>query len=125
MPLWEASTRAQTTTVTAGSLTVMAGQGQDGNSDPTAYAFSAGGAGGLLLGVEATKATASDNGTVQAYTATGVTLPDGDVSIMATSQTAQSANATAGAAGLVGVGSSTATASSGVTTTANLGANNA
>ncbi len=111
-------------TITAGSLTVMAGQGQDLNNDSTAYASSVGGADGLLLGVEATKATASDTGTVQAYTGPDVTLPDGDVSIEAMNQTVQSAMATAGAAGLVGVGSSTATASSGVTTTANLGTNN-
>ncbi len=111
-------------TITAGSLTVMAGQGQEGNTDPTAYASSVGGAGGILLGVEATVATASNQGSIKAYTGPGVTLPDGDVTIEATNQTAQSANATAGAAGLVGVGSSTATASSGVTTTANLGTNN-
>ena len=113
-----------TATITAGSLTVTATQEQDSSNDPTTYASSVGGAGGLLLGVEATVATASDTGMVQADTNSGVTLPDGNVTIQAMNTTLQSANATAGAAGLIGVGSSTATATSGVTTSANLGTDN-
>ena len=110
------------TRILAGSLTVMAGQGQDSSNDPTTYASSVGGAGGVLLGITATTATASDLALVQAYTGANVLLPDGNVAIMAMNQTEQSANATAGAAGLIGVGSSTATATSGVTTLAQLGA---
>ncbi len=127
-PLWanfvRSSGNSGTATITAGSLTVTAGQGQDSNDDPTAYASSVGGAGGILLGAEATDATASNQGNIQAYTGEDVVLPDGNVTIEATNQTVQSANATAGAAGLVGIGSSTATATSGATTTANLGTDN-
>ena len=107
--------------IQAGSLSITAAQMQDSASDPTANAHAVAGAGGVLLGLQATFASASDAGTVQAYTDDSVTLPDGDVSIMATNQTAQTAYATADAGGLVAAGGSNATASSGVTTSANLG----
>ncbi len=110
-------------TITAASLTIMAGQMQDSASDPTANAYAVAGAGGALLGVQATESTATDSGTIQAYTGDSVTLPDGAVSIIATNQTAQSAYATAAAVGLVAAGGSNATAISGVTTSASLGTN--
>ena len=108
-------------TIDAGSLTISATQEQDAASDPTANAYAVAGAGGELLGVQATLSTATDNATVEAYAENSVTLPDGDVTIAAFNQTAQSAYATAAAVGLVAAGGSNATASSGVTTSANLG----
>jgi hypothetical protein len=110
-------------TINAASLIIQASQAQDSAADPTAYAYAVAGAGGALEGVQATLATASDAGTVQAYTGDSVTLPNGDVAIIATNQTGQSAYATAGAAGLVAAGGSNATADSAVTTSANLGTN--
>ncbi len=107
--------------IQAGSLSISATQMQDSASDPTANAHAVAGAGGFLLGLQATLASAKDAGTVEAYTDDSVTLPDGDVSLMATSQTAQTAYATADAGGLVAAGGSNATANSGVTTSALLG----
>jgi hypothetical protein len=79
------------TSITAGSLTIQAVQSQDASSDPTVSASATAGSGAILAGVDGAKSTASISGSVQAYTGTGVTLPDGDVRISATSSTLQSA----------------------------------
>jgi len=109
--------------LSANSLMIQATQTQDANQDPTADASSMAGAGGILAGVDATSSSASIGGKVQAYTGSAVTLPDGDVSILASNQTSQSANATGVAAGYYfAAGGNTATASSAVATSATLGA---
>jgi len=103
----------------ATSLTISALQ-QPGSS-PSAYAQAIAGAGGTLVGANATYAETSSNGTVQAYTGDSVLLPNGDVNIDATNQTLQSADATGVAVGFVGIGADIAVASSGVSTFAGLG----
>src|SRR5262249_21882267 len=57
------------------------------------------GAGGVLVGINATVSTAMTSGMVQATTGTGVFLPDGDVTIDATSTSNQSAASTGVAVG--------------------------
>jgi len=101
------------------SLTISALQ-QPG-SGPSAYAQAIAGAGGTLVGANATYAETSSNGTVQAYTGDSVLLPNGDVNIDATNQTMQSADATGVAVGYIGIGADIAVASSGVSTFAGLG----
>ena len=110
--------------VTASSLTIQATQAKDANSDATATSSSTAGSGGVLAGVNATTSTASIGGSVQAFTGTAVTLPDGDTSILALNQTDQFATATGVAVGgLFAAGGNTANASSSVATYAILGAN--
>ena len=109
------------TDLSAGSLTIEASQAQDANSDPTAYASSTGGSGGLLVGATGGNSQVSTSGSVTASTGNSVTLPNGDVEILAMNQTSQSANATGGAAGALAVGAFTTTASSDVDTSAELG----
>ena len=112
------------TDIACGSLTLQASQSPDTNSDPTAQASSTAGSGGLLLGVDAATSTVFIGGSVQAYTGSGVTLPDGDIIIAANNNTSQSANALGVAVGgLLAVGGNVTNASSDVATSAYLGAN--
>ena len=88
----------------------------------SANAQSFGAAGGVVLGVDATIATATGNATVNAAIGNNVTLPDGDVAVSATGATSQYAYADGVAAGgLLAAGASIATAQSTGNTTASLG----
>ncbi|HEV3085266.1 MAG TPA: hypothetical protein VGY66_36260, partial [Gemmataceae bacterium] len=108
--------------LTGGTLSVSAQQLLPSGTTPSAYAFAAAGGGGTLVGANATYANASTSGSVAAYTGGSVKLPDGDVSISATSHTAQSAVAIGVSVGYVALGADTCTAGSSVTTAATLGA---
>ncbi len=103
--------------ISAASLSVDATRSATENSQADA------GAGGVLAGINATVSTAQAEGTVQATTGTAVMLPNGNVSIDATSTSDQSAMATGVAiGGILALGADAATANSSVTTTAQLGA---
>jgi hypothetical protein len=110
------------TGITAGSLTVAASQSQNVDGDPTVSASATAGSGAILAGVDGAKSTASTSGSVEAYTGTGVTLPDGDVRISATSSTLQSAQSLGVTVGYLAVGGNDSTATSNVQTSATLGA---
>ncbi len=105
------------------ALTVMAQQAPSGTA-PSANAFSAAGGGGLLVGADAAVAAASSSGTVDADTGNSVTLPAGGASISALNTTSQSANATGVSVGYIAAGAVVTSASSNVTTSANLGNDN-
>ena len=109
--------------LTGGTLSVSAQQLLPSDTTPSAYASAVAAGGGTLLGANATVANASTSGSVEAYTGRSVKLPDGDVSISATSNTAQSAVAIGVSVGYVALGADTCTANSSVTTEATLGAN--
>jgi len=91
------------------------------SASPVVEATSSGGAGGVLMGANASVANAENRLAVRARVGNHVTLPSGDVSISATSDTRQSASATGVSVGLVSVGASVARATSAATTTATLG----
>ncbi len=104
-------------TISAASLTVEAMRNAMENSEADA------GAGGVLAGVNATVSTAHSDGTVQATTGSSVMLPDGDVTIAASSASLQSGTATGVAiGGVFALGTDVANATSNVTTLAQLGA---
>jgi len=107
--------------LTGGTLSVSAQQLLPSGTTPSAYAFAAAGGGGTLLGANATVANASTSGSVEAYTGGAVKLPDGDVSISANNNTAQSAVAIGVSVGYIALGADTCTAGSSVTTAATLG----
>jgi len=89
----------------------------------SAAAWSVAGAGGTLVGADATMADAKNDGDVEASTGTGLALPTGDVAIIAsntTNQFAQSTGVTVG--GVLAIGVVVATAEAGTTTKATLGA---
>ena len=102
-----------------GGLAISASRTLQGTTD-SALSSSVASSGGLI-GVDATVADASSTGSVSAKLGNNIALPLGDVSIAASDTTAQEADASGIAVGLVGVGASIADASSGVTTTAELG----
>ncbi len=103
-------------TISAPSLFVDASRSANENSQ--AYA----GAGGILAGLNATDSTAQAMGSVQATTGTAI-LTGGNVTIEANSSSDQSATATGVAiGGFFALGLDFATATSGVTTLAQLGA---
>ena len=77
--------------------------------------------GSLIGSVNATVSDVSTTGEVEAYTGSTVRLPDGDVTIMASSQTLQSAYSTGVAAGALAIGDNVSSSTSNVTTTAQLG----
>ena len=107
----------------AASLALGAAQAQDSSGDDSAYAYTLAGGGSLVLGLSFCTSTADDDGTVSAYTGSDVTLPSGDVAIIAMNTTLQDATTTGIAAGLLASGGSvTATADSTVATSAALGA---
>jgi len=109
--------------VSAPTLVISAERTPDAGNDPTAQASATAGSGGVLFGANATVSTATSGGFVQAATGTGVMLPDGNVTIEATNSSDQSANATGVAVGgLLAIGADVATATSNVTTLAQLGA---
>ena len=88
----------------------------------TAHAESTGATGGLLLGANATLATATNNAIVTSYVADGTTLVVNDaVSINATGNSKQTANANSLNIGLIAVGANISTANTGVQTKAYLG----
>ena len=105
----------------ASSLTVAANQLPTGDL-PSVYADAVAGTGGILAGVNAAEATTSAGGSVTATVGQDVGLPSGDVSLAALSQTYQSAVATGVVAGVLAAGAAIAQATSGVTTSAELGA---
>ncbi|MDF3983616.1 leukotoxin LktA family filamentous adhesin [Luteibacter sp. PPL554] len=83
-----------------------------------------GGAGGLLLGANASAATAVSAGSATAGTGSGNALPNGALQVLAYGTTAQNATATAGAAGFVGVGAAVGEADATLATSAYLGSGN-
>ncbi len=109
--------------LSSGTLQVSATQQGVSGTNGSAYAIATGGAGGLLVGVNATSATAQATGSVSAYTGNSVLLPNGDVGITATNNTMQDAVATGVAVGGLALGADLATATSNVATSANLGPN--
>ena len=116
----EASVGDQTQ-ISADSLVVAAVRKLPSGS-PSSHAKAVAGSGGLLLGVNATVANASSQGTVTAAAGDQVRLPNGDVTIVAMSETSQDVESTGIAVGIIGAGASVATAGSDVTTEATLGA---
>ncbi|WP_036138968.1 leukotoxin LktA family filamentous adhesin [Luteibacter sp. 9135] len=86
-------------------------------------ATAVGGAGGLLLGANASAATAASNASVQALTGDSVRLPNANLTLQAINTTMQTASATAGAAGFIGVGAAVAEADATTVTAASLGTN--
>ncbi|MEO8494335.1 MAG: hypothetical protein ABI614_04645, partial [Planctomycetota bacterium] len=109
--------------ISAGGLTILASQNQDAGGDATLSASAAAGSGAILAGVNGAKSTASVSGSVDAYTGSNVTLPDGDITIAASSSTLQSTESLGVSAGIIAVGGNDSTASSNVQTSATLGAN--
>jgi filamentous hemagglutinin family protein len=106
---------------TTGDSRLLATNGTTAGSGVRATAV--GGAGGLLLGANASAATAVSNTSVQALTGDSVRLPDANLTLQAINTTAQTASATAGAAGFIGVGAAVAEADANTVTTASLGTN--
>ncbi|MGH8397579.1 MAG: beta strand repeat-containing protein [Gammaproteobacteria bacterium] len=117
-----------------GSLSISASSSPDGGNDPTAYANSIAGGGGVLAGADGSVAIATSGGydsgfnpvsgqsaSIAASTGSGVALPDGDISITATNTTNQSSNATGVAVGFLAVGATVSQAGSNTSTTATLG----
>jgi hypothetical protein len=107
----------------ADSLTITAQQQQQSGQTQTANALSTAGSGGLLIGADGADSQAQAGGLVQALTGNSVTLPDGDITIQATSRTSQNAwTDGVGVGAVLGVGKMTAEAGSGVSTSATFGA---
>jgi len=105
----------------AGAVTIAAygDVPSDGNA---AYTNAIGAVGAALVGVQATVSIASDSSNVSATIGDSVTLPAGNVSVLAENTTSQSANATGiAASGFLAIGVVVTQASSGATTTASLG----
>ncbi|MCY2964492.1 MAG: hypothetical protein NT069_12800, partial [Planctomycetota bacterium] len=111
------------TQVKAGSLRIAAIQKPTSSGASLASASSIAAVGALLGSVDSTTSEVSTSGTVMAYTGSNVRLPDGDTEIAATSQTAQSADATGVAAGVLAVGANFTQADSDMTVSAALGEN--
>ncbi|MGN6481772.1 leukotoxin LktA family filamentous adhesin [Luteibacter sp.] len=93
-------------------------------SDGGVSAKATGGAGGVLLGANASYAKAVSSGSAMAGTGDNVTLPYGNLIIQAVGLSAQTAGATAGAAGFVGVGAAISEADATSQTSAYLGTSN-
>jgi hypothetical protein len=104
----------------AGALSVNA-QNLVPSGAHTAAAKAIAGAGGALLGVNATVANASSNTDVSAKTGSRIALPDGDVSVSAKNASDQRAETLGIAVGYVAVGADLSTAKSSGTTEASLG----
>ena len=99
-----------------GSLAVKA------NATPTSASNATGGAGSLAIAINAAESTATNNSTVTASIGNGVTLPDGDLDVVSSAMTRQTANASGIAgAGLIAAGNVKSTATSNVTRSARLG----
>jgi len=119
---WIGKSDTLTDTSSSGNVTVTASQIVPASGD-TAYAYSTGASGAVLLGVDASVATAEDNGSVTAYIDNGSQLTiAGDISVVAsnlTYQDAESSGVTVG--GVLGFGDSTAHADAGTSTDAHIG----
>ena len=110
-----------TKTITADSLTVAANGSLPG-SGPSADVSAVGSAGGLLLGVDATKTSAVNRSSVTSYIANGTTLDiQGATSVAARNETQQRANSSSDAFGLLAAGITSASVEANTTTTAYLG----
>jgi len=107
--------------IQANSLSISANRNQD-TDQLTTLAESTAGTGGLLVGVSAATATVVVEGTVSASTGDNVTLPDGDVTISAVSNTAPSANATGDTVAGLALGAIFSETSTDVDTSATFGA---
>ena len=113
-------TASVTGTINAGSLLVSATQ-TVGNAGYTARSKTIGSSGGLV-GLDATVSYAQDNATVTASVADGSTLViSGTTTVSALNNSKQQAIADSNAGGLLALGISRSHASSGATTTAELG----
>ncbi|WOI52406.1 leukotoxin LktA family filamentous adhesin [Parvularcula sp. LCG005] len=93
----------------------MAGSGRTGE------AYSTGSAGGLLLGAQASQATARTNANVYALVGDGVALPIGGIKVGATKGTNQIADATGKSGGFVSVGAANSDTRSSGETVASVG----
>ncbi len=113
-----------TTGATNVSATQNTAVGTDGSSAPGVYAKAVGGAGGVLVGANASVAKATSTATVKAATGDYVSLPFGAINLVATNASTQSAIATGVGAGFVGLGAAYAEASADTGTFALLGSNN-
>lgn len=113
---------------TTGSTTVSASQSTaaapGGGSVPGVYAKAVGGAGGVLVGANASVAKATSTAAVKAATGDHVSLPSGAISLVATNASNQSAIATGVGVGFVGLGAADAEASAATSTEASLGTSN-
>ncbi|MGH2998184.1 MAG: beta strand repeat-containing protein, partial [Gaiellaceae bacterium] len=105
-----------------GSLSVSASRLTPTDSEAhTTDATAIAGGGGILFGASGAIATASSTATVTASLGNNVTLPGGDVSVIAAGGSSQHADATGVAIGFLGIGAAVATATSDLTTKATVG----
>ncbi len=110
-------------TINAGSLNVAASK-KLASSVPSADADAVGASGGLLLGVSATSSTAEDESSVTASVNDGSTITTtGATSVVASSDSKQTADATGLNVGFLAIGANVADANSDATTKASLGNN--
>lgn len=116
----QAITSGTPAVISVGQLKVIAEMLLPGGGT-SAYAFSAAGTGGFVIGANATVSTATNNATVHAAIGDYVVLPMGDVIVQANTATSQSASTTGVAAGFVGLGVAIAFATADTNTTAELG----
>ena len=107
-------------TITAAEL-VVNGRVVPGTSGITARATATAGAGGVLIGAMGATSRATSAGAVTARIGDDVRLPAGNVTVAATADTRQTANALGVAVGFIGVGGVDATADAGVVTRAAVG----
>ncbi len=108
----------------ADSLTLQANLDIPAVGD-SGYASTVAGAGGLLVGADATVSTATSNINIQAGTGSYVSLPAGTVSIAATSNTSLNSTSTGVAVGgALAVGAAVSKSDAEGTTTASMGAYN-
>ncbi|CAM9441455.1 unnamed protein product, partial [Phaeothamnion confervicola] len=110
-------------TITANSLSVSASHLLP-TTGKSANAYAGASSGGLLIGVSATVARASNNAQVTAAIANNSSLNiTGDVNVAASNSTRQDAEATAAAGGILAAGVADSRSSSSTSTTASLGSN--
>jgi filamentous hemagglutinin family protein len=108
------------TTAATSGISVLA-TATPNNGGPSASAQAVAGTGGLLIGINATSATAKNNANVKALIGNNVTLPNRDIIIKATNNSYQSAMSTGVAAGFVAVGANMSEATAEGSTLAQLG----
>ncbi|WP_168220217.1 leukotoxin LktA family filamentous adhesin [Azospirillum thermophilum] len=116
-----AATGDRSTITTPGAVTIAASAAPVSGRD-SAHAEAYGGVGGLLLGANATDATARNSSAVRATTGTGSSITHGGLSVTATNtavQTAKGLGVTVG--GLLALGANLSTAESEMVTEVTLG----
>ncbi|WP_117193775.1 leukotoxin LktA family filamentous adhesin, partial [Rhizobium terrae] len=98
-------------TVAGGGLNIVASAVAPSSGD-TAWSRAVAGTGGGLVGANATIANSMSSSKVEAYTGTGLRMPNGDVSIAAVNNSRQKSISTGIAVGFVGAGATRSESSS-------------